>query len=210
MFSSADFEEVVPGHDDRMVISAKMVNAEVKRVFIDQGSSADIIFWDAFNKLELKNFDLQSYKEELVGFSREKVYPDRFVTLHVTLGNWPKSQTVKVNFLAIDCPSAYNVILGRPTLNKIGAIVSTACLTMKFFTDVGKIAIVKADQITACKCYNASLKVVRKKETKEEKTQPPSLSNVMLIDLDVWGRQESKMAWTRWGTWRNSNRTKVF
>ena len=44
MFSSADFEEVVPGHDDRMVISAKMVNAEVKRVFIDQGSSADIIF----------------------------------------------------------------------------------------------------------------------------------------------------------------------
>ena len=44
VFSSSDFEEVVPVHDDPMIISAKMVNAEVKRVFIDQGSSAEIIF----------------------------------------------------------------------------------------------------------------------------------------------------------------------
>ena len=44
VFSSSDFEGVVLRHDDPMIISAKMVNAEVKRVFIDQGSSADIIF----------------------------------------------------------------------------------------------------------------------------------------------------------------------
>ena len=44
VFSSSDFEGVVPGHDDPMIISAKMVNTEVQRVFIDQGSSADIIF----------------------------------------------------------------------------------------------------------------------------------------------------------------------
>ena len=31
VFSSSDFEGVVPGHDDPMIISAKMVNAEVKR-----------------------------------------------------------------------------------------------------------------------------------------------------------------------------------
>ena len=35
VFSNADFEEVVPGHDDPMVILAKMVNVEVKRVLID-------------------------------------------------------------------------------------------------------------------------------------------------------------------------------
>ena len=44
VFSSSDIEEVVPEHDDSMIISAKMVNAEDKRVFIDQGNSADIIF----------------------------------------------------------------------------------------------------------------------------------------------------------------------
>ena len=87
VFSNSDFEEFVPPHDDPMIISAKMVNAEVKRVFIDQGSSTDIIFRDVFDKLGLTNFDLQSYKEEHVGFSREKVYPDGFIILHVTLGN---------------------------------------------------------------------------------------------------------------------------
>ena len=35
VFSSFDFKGVVPGHDDPLIISAKMVNAEVKRVLID-------------------------------------------------------------------------------------------------------------------------------------------------------------------------------
>ena len=146
-----------------MVISAKMVNAEVKQVFIDQGSSANIIFRDAFNKLRLKNSDLQSYKKELMDFSGEKVYPYVFVTLHVTLGIRPKTLTVKVDFFVVDYPSTYNVILGRPTLNKIEAIVSRACLTMKFLTDDREIATIRADQITARRCYNASLEVVKKK-----------------------------------------------
>ena len=54
VFSSSDFKGVVPGHDDPMIILAKMVNAEVKRAFIDQGSSAGIIFQDSFDKLGLK------------------------------------------------------------------------------------------------------------------------------------------------------------
>ena len=96
----------------------------------------------------MKNADLQSYKEELVEFSREKVYPDGFITLHVILGNRPKTRTIKVDFLVVNCPLAYNVILGRSTLNKIRAIVSTAYLTIKFFADDGEIATVKADQAT--------------------------------------------------------------
>ena len=56
---------------------------------------------------------------------------------------------VKVDFLVVDCPSAYNVILGRPTLNKIGAIIFMARLTMKFFTDNGEITTVKVDQAAA-------------------------------------------------------------
>ena len=69
-----------------MIISTMMVNAEVKSVFMDQRSSIDIIFWDAFDKLGLKNSNLQSHKEELISFSEEKVHPDGFVTLHLTLG----------------------------------------------------------------------------------------------------------------------------
>ena len=67
-FSSSDLEGVIPGHDDPMIISVGMVNVEVKMVFVDQGSSADIIFRDVFDKLKLNNSDLQTYKEELIGF----------------------------------------------------------------------------------------------------------------------------------------------
>ena len=66
VFSSSNFEKIVPGHGDLMVISAKMVNANVKRVFIDQGSSADIIFRNTFDKLELKNTNLQIIRRSLL------------------------------------------------------------------------------------------------------------------------------------------------
>ena len=41
----------------------------------------------------------------------------------------------------VDCPSSYNVIIGRPTLNKWKAATSTYCLKVKFPTDngVGKV-----------------------------------------------------------------------
>ena len=74
-----------------MVIFAIMVNTEVKRVFVDQGSSANIIFWDVFDKLRLKNTDLQTHKEELFGFLGEKVHLEGFITLHLTLGTRPKT-----------------------------------------------------------------------------------------------------------------------
>ena len=57
-----------------LIISTVMVNAEVKRIFMDQGSLADVIFHDAFDKLGLKNSNIQSYKEELIRFSIEKVH----------------------------------------------------------------------------------------------------------------------------------------
>ena len=128
-----------------MIILVVIINAKVKKVFIDLGSSANIIFRDAFNKLGLKNSNLQTYKKELIGFSSKKVHPDGYMTLH-TLGTRPKTRTVKVNLLVVDYPSTYNVILGRLSLNKIGAIISTICLTMKFFIYNEEIATVKADQ----------------------------------------------------------------
>jgi hypothetical protein len=68
----------------------------------------------------------------LVGFTREKVQPIGVVTLLVTAGISPRQATVMTNFLIVDRPSAYNVIIGRPTLNKLKAITSTHHLKTKF------------------------------------------------------------------------------
>ena len=66
---------------------------------------------------------------------------------------------IKVDILVVDYPSAYNVILGRLMLNKISAVISTACLMMKFFADNEEITVVKSDQVATRRCYNASLEI---------------------------------------------------
>jgi hypothetical protein len=64
-----------------------------------------------------------------------------------------------VDFLLIDRPSAYNMIIGRPTLNKLRAVTSTYHLMMKFSTEEG-VGEVRGDQAAARKCYNTSMKKV--------------------------------------------------
>ena len=56
----------------------------------------------------------------------------------------------------VDCPSSYNVIIGRPTLNRWKASTSTYCLKVKFLTEYG-IGEVKGDQVLARECYQAVL-----------------------------------------------------
>ena len=100
---------------------------------------------------------------------------------------------IKVDFLVIDHPSMYNVILGRPILNKIGDVISMTYLTIKFFSDKGEIAIMKADQAMAHHCYNASLEIQKgRRDELESNFHPPSSSKVIMVDLDARGRQKMK------------------
>ena len=48
----------------------------------------------------------------------------------------------------VDCPSSYNVIIGRPTLNRWKAATSTYCLKVKFPTEYG-IGEVVGDEVLA-------------------------------------------------------------
>ena len=53
IFMDEDHFRVIRGHDDPMVIFTMIVNVEVKGIVVDQGSSMDILFKDAFDKLGL-------------------------------------------------------------------------------------------------------------------------------------------------------------
>jgi hypothetical protein len=61
----------------------------------------------------------------LVGFTGDKVRLSGIVSLIIEVRTYPKQVTTSVEFLVVDCPSAYNVIIGRPTLNKLRAVSST-------------------------------------------------------------------------------------
>ena len=63
------------------------------------------------------------------------------------------------NFIVVGAPSAYNVIIGRPTLNKARAVVLTHSLVVKFSIPKGT-RILKGDQGTAMSYYVTDRKSV--------------------------------------------------
>ena len=57
----------------------------------------------------------------------------------------------------MDAPSAYNILLGRPSLNSIRAIPSAYHMIIKFPTTNG-VGMLRGDQRLARECYSASMK----------------------------------------------------
>ncbi|XP_065004118.1 uncharacterized protein LOC135636357 [Musa acuminata AAA Group] len=129
-------------HDDALVISARIANAQVRRIMVDSGSSADILYWEAFQKLGLVKENMKPVCSTLTGFIGASISSLGVITLPLTLGVFPKTKTVMTSFLVVDLPTAYNAILGRPTLNKIRAVISTYYQTIEFPTHdgVGEVA----------------------------------------------------------------------
>ena len=70
-----------------------------------------------------------------MGFGGTRVYPLGAITLRVMVEDYPQQITNDVTFLVVDCSSAYNAILGRPTLNSWKAVTSTYHLMIKFLIE---------------------------------------------------------------------------
>ena len=100
---------------------------------------------------------MEPVNTHLRGFSREKVLPLGSIQLVLTLGEPPCQATTTARFLIVDAPSAYNMLLGRPSLNAIKAIPSTYPMIIKFPTIHG-VEMVRGDQRVARECYTASMK----------------------------------------------------
>ena len=94
----------------------------------------------------------------LVGFRGMKVFPLGAVTLSVMVGDYPQQITKDVTFLVGDCSSAYNAILGQPTLNSWKAVTSNYHLMIKFPTDYG-VGELCRNQVAAHECYVAMMEM---------------------------------------------------
>uniref|UniRef100_A0A2N9EVJ5 Uncharacterized protein n=1 Tax=Fagus sylvatica TaxID=28930 RepID=A0A2N9EVJ5_FAGSY len=155
-FSEEDARGTHQPHDDALVITVNIAGFTTRRVMVDNGSSADILYLPAYQQMQLDKDKLRPMDAPLVGFTGDKVCPVGIVTLPITVGTHPKTVSKTVDFLVVNCPSAYNAIIGRPTLNRLRAVTSTYHLLLKFPTEHG-IGEVRGDQIAARECYLASL-----------------------------------------------------
>ena len=125
---------------------------------MNNGSSTDIFYYPTFQQMRIERERLVPTNALLVGFRRTRVYLLGAVTLSVTVGDYPHQITKDVSFLVVDCSSAYNAILGWPTLNSWKAITSTYHLMIKFSTEY-RVGEVRGDQVVARECYIAMLEM---------------------------------------------------
>ena len=144
-------------HDDSLVVRVVVANKKVQRVLVDNGSSADIIFASSFDKMGIGREKLEPVNSHLRGFSRERVLPLGSIQLVLTLGDPLCQETTRVRFLTVDALSAYNILLGIPSLNTIIAIPFAYHMVIKFPTANG-VRMVHGDQRIARECYPASMK----------------------------------------------------
>ncbi|XP_042467478.1 uncharacterized protein LOC122050653 [Zingiber officinale] len=180
-FGPKDLEGIEIPHDEALIIKAVIANYTIRRTFIDTGSSVNIIFKQAFDLLQIDQAKLLPMATPLYGFTGNEVSPIGQTRLVVSLGEEPLIRTRTTNFIMVDAPSAYNMILGRLALNEFRAVVSTYCKKIKF--PVGNlVGEVRGDQAAARRCYvemvKADTKAARKcprLEVNAIREKPPPL-----------------------------------
>ena len=143
-FSDEDKIGTIQPHDDALVITLRIGSYDVKRVMVDQGSAAEIMYPDLYKGLSLRAEDLTPYSSPLVSFEGNVIIPKGQIKLPVQTG----SETVEVDFIVVDAYSPYTAIVARPWLHILGAVSSTLHQKIKYPSE-GQIEEILGDQTMA-------------------------------------------------------------
>ena len=81
--------------------------------------------------------------------------------LQTTFTDSVASRTESIRYLVVNAVSAYNILLGRPTLNRLRAEGTTRHMKIKLPDLSEKVIIIKSNQQEAKRCYKNSLKTKR-------------------------------------------------
>ena len=92
-FNEADAKEVKQPHNDPLVIMLNIKGFNTKRILMDNGSYADLIYLPAFQQLKLDPKRLRPFESPIVNFNGDRVYPKGIVTLTITVGAHPRQLT---------------------------------------------------------------------------------------------------------------------
>jgi len=158
-FTDDDFKGVDPSQDDSMVISVDIDNFTIMKTLVDKGNSIDILYWKTFKAMRIPIEEIVPYDDHMVGFFGERVGTKGYIELYITFSLGKASKTLRIRYLVIDANTLYNILLRRSSLNKLGVIISTPHLAMKFPSLSGDILTIHVDQKIARECYAKSQRV---------------------------------------------------
>ena len=89
-FTDEDAARIHHPHDDPIVIILLIANYTIRRVLVDNGSSADILYYPTFQQMNLGRDQLRPMHSPVVGFGGIKVQAVGTITLPVVVGAYPQ------------------------------------------------------------------------------------------------------------------------
>ncbi|GJW61699.1 reverse transcriptase domain-containing protein [Tanacetum coccineum] len=140
------------GTEGPLFIEAEIGGHVVHRIYIDRGSSMEVLYEHCFNRLrpEIKSL-MVSETTSLIGFSGETIWPLGQLRLLVTIGDAGHYTKAWLNFMIVRSPSPYNGIIRRPGIREIQAVPSTAHGMLKFPVN-GRIVTIRSIILTPTEC----------------------------------------------------------
>ena len=152
-FSDKDKIRTIQPHDDALVITLRIGGYDVKRVMVDQGNAAEIMYPDLYKGLSLRAKDLTPYSSPLVSFEGNVIIPKGQIKLPMQTG----SEMVEVNFIVVDAYSPYTAIVAKPWLHTLGAVSSILHQKIKYPSE-GQIEEILGDQTMARQCMVVAIR----------------------------------------------------
>nr|GEV70280.1 reverse transcriptase domain-containing protein [Tanacetum cinerariifolium] len=184
------------GTEGPLVIEAEMGEHMIHRMYVDGGSSMEILYEHCFNRLrpEIKS-QMVPATTSLTGFSGETIWPLGQLRLLVIIGDTNHSTRAWMNFMIVRSLSPYNGIIRRPGIRAIQAVPSTVHRMLKFLIEGGIVTIRNTVLIpTECTSVITSSTVSR-----EERTRLTNFKVALHLDfldqenLDIFAWQPSDM-----------------
>ena len=117
-FSENDKIGTIQPHDDALLITLRIGDYDVKRMMVDGGSMAKVMYPDLYKGLVLKPEDLMPYNSPLMSFDEKIVILKGMIRLPIQTS----PEIVEVNFIVVDTYSPYTAIVNKPWLHTLGLL----------------------------------------------------------------------------------------
>jgi hypothetical protein len=130
-----------PGHH-ALVLEAQIGGFTSKKVFMDGGSSLNLIYADTLRKIKIPLNNLLPTETSFHGIVPGKpTYPLGAIHLDVIFGTPANFRKEKIEFEVVDWPSQYHAILGRPAFARFMAVPHYAYLKLRMPANKGPLTI---------------------------------------------------------------------
>nr|GFA40504.1 reverse transcriptase domain-containing protein [Tanacetum cinerariifolium] len=124
------------GIEGPLVKKVEMVGQMIHCMFVDGGSSMDILYEHYFNRIRPKiKSQMVLTTTSLTGLSGKTIWPLGQLRLLLKIGDTDYSIRAWINFMIVKSLSPYSGIIGRPGIREIQAVPSTAHRMLKFLVE---------------------------------------------------------------------------